>query len=237
MAQEHIIFFGVNSKKEADHLRMTAKLQGITNLPVTAVYRASEIILPKGTVTCQLAFTHYVPGKRGQRSTGAELQSWGARFTKPVKNTVLAHPTPTVDWFTSMDDSSVTLNIAWKAVETDHVIEVAKKLESAYIDLGGSSYPSSGLNQAKTTNAKDGCFIATAAMGDYEHPNVIELRRFRDDYLNKHWYGQQFIATYYRLSPPLARIIARYAILRKISRWMIVQPAVLLAKRLRKDIR
>lgn len=53
------------------------------------------------------------------------------------------------------------------------------------------------------------CFIATAAYGDADAPEVLELRRFRDEVLLQHFWGRAFVRTYYRMSPPFARIIAR----------------------------
>lgn len=49
----------------------------------------------------------------------------------------------------------------------------------------------------------NGCYIATMAYGDYDHPQVIELRRFRDDFLIKTIIGISFINFYYRYSPIL----------------------------------
>lgn len=48
-----------------------------------------------------------------------------------------------------------------------------------------------------------GCYIATMAYGDYDHPQVMELRRFRDDFLNKTIVGRRFIKFYYKYSPNL----------------------------------
>lgn len=48
-----------------------------------------------------------------------------------------------------------------------------------------------------------GCYIATMAYGDYDHPQVIELRKFRDEVLNKHILGRSFIRFYYKYSPSL----------------------------------
>lgn len=50
---------------------------------------------------------------------------------------------------------------------------------------------------------KGGCYIATMAYGDYDHPQVLELRRFRDDFLSKTIIGRSFIKLYYKYSPRL----------------------------------
>jgi hypothetical protein len=51
---------------------------------------------------------------------------------------------------------------------------------------------------------KEGCYIATAVYGSYDAPQVLTLRRFRDDVLAHSVLGRWFIRTYYRLSPPIA---------------------------------
>jgi ribosomal protein L7/L12 len=52
--------------------------------------------------------------------------------------------------------------------------------------------------------AKSGCFIATAAFGAEDAPEVLALRRFRDSVLVQSNVGQRFIRGYYCWSPPLA---------------------------------
>ena len=51
------------------------------------------------------------------------------------------------------------------------------------------------------------CFIATAVYGDSRAPEVIAIRRFRNEVLEPRWYGRILIRCYYRISPPLARMI------------------------------
>lgn len=77
-----------------------------------------------------------------------------------------------------------------------------------------SSNTSSGNVQRTTTSTnssqqtqpakKEGCYIATAVYGSYDAPEVITLRRLRDETLRNSAFGRWFIRTYYRLSPPVA---------------------------------
>ena len=55
------------------------------------------------------------------------------------------------------------------------------------------------------------CFVATAAFGSPFFQEVVILRGFRDETLRKTPWGRTFIHHYYRLSPPLAKIIEAHA--------------------------
>jgi hypothetical protein len=57
---------------------------------------------------------------------------------------------------------------------------------------------------------------------------VHVLREFRDAYLLTHTLGRQFVAWYYRVSPPLAALIDAHLLLRGVARlallpmvWMV----------------
>jgi DNA-directed RNA polymerase subunit RPC12/RpoP len=52
---------------------------------------------------------------------------------------------------------------------------------------------------------KGACYIATAVYGDYNAPQVMVLRRYRDNALKNSAFGRLFIKTYYKLSPPIAK--------------------------------
>ena len=70
------------------------------------------------------------------------------------------------------------------------------KTQLAAVNTGGgrSSGGSSGSS---------GCYIATMAYGDYDHPQVMILRQFRYEVLDKSVFGKWFIKTYYHYSPKL----------------------------------
>ena len=77
---------------------------------------------------------------------------------------------------------------------------------------------------------KSYCFIATACYGDYEHPIVVELRRFRDEILTPTQIGRLFVDWYYRWSPHLASRIAKSGSLKALSLTLIVLPVLLVSR-------
>lgn len=56
---------------------------------------------------------------------------------------------------------------------------------------------------------KSGCFIATAVYGDFDAPQVVTLRRWRDAELSQTSVGRSLVSLYYFSSPPIARYLAR----------------------------
>ena len=75
-----------------------------------------------------------------------------------------------------------------------------------------------------TPQSSSGCFIATAAAGDYNHPSVLQLRYFRDDFLNNYVIGRLFIQFYYRNSPPIADYISSRPIIKKMVFDYFIKP-------------
>lgn len=62
------------------------------------------------------------------------------------------------------------------------------------------------------------CFVATACYQDAEHPDVVLLRRLRDEILVFHPQGRGFIAWYRKYGPVLADAIEARPWLRPICR-------------------
>ena len=77
---------------------------------------------------------------------------------------------------------------------------------------------------------KKGCFIATAVMNNYEHPLVIDLRLFRDNWLLKKDWGKKFTDSYYTHGPKFAEVIEKSKLLKLIAYIAIVKPLHILVK-------
>jgi TPR repeat protein len=61
----------------------------------------------------------------------------------------------------------------------------------------------------KLKKDKGGCFVATVCYGNYDAPEVLILRAYRDEVLLKSISGTAFVKFYYFVSPPLAKQIEK----------------------------
>lgn len=77
------------------------------------------------------------------------------------------------------------------------------------------------------------CFIATATMGSYNHPSVLELRSFRDEWILEKFWGETFVKLYYKIGPYFAALIKESRTLKKVSYVTIVKPLTTLSSYLR----
>jgi len=78
---------------------------------------------------------------------------------------------------------------------------------------------------------KSKCFIATAAYGSPFASEVQILRDFRDKRLKNNFFGLSFVWCYYKVSPPIAKIIEKNGFLKKIVRTSL-RPVVKLTRKL-----
>ncbi len=121
-------------------------------------------------------------------------------------------------------DGEDTVSAAW-----------AGKAKAAYTELllrGGESDPKAAKLLALFADRygpnvkmkKSGCFIATAAMGDYQSPSVRTLRAFRDAVLLECSAGERFVEWYYSFSPTVAAWISERPIVCGLVKWGFVVP-------------
>jgi hypothetical protein len=84
-----------------------------------------------------------------------------------------------------------------------------------------------------STSSSSGCFIATAAMGSYDHPVVMDLRHFRDNWLLKREWGVSFTNWYYVHGSKAAKLIERSNLLKRATYILIVKPLQIITKNIR----
>ncbi|MCC1482849.1 CFI-box-CTERM domain-containing protein [Roseibaca sp. Y0-43] len=80
---------------------------------------------------------------------------------------------------------------------------------------------SNSAAQDRSDDEDSTCFVATAAFRDTCHPDVVFLRRFRDDFLVTTKAGRRFIRLYWVLGPKLARPVKKIDFLAYIFRKLI----------------
>lgn len=67
------------------------------------------------------------------------------------------------------------------------------------------------------------CYIATMVYGNPNNVNVIILRHYRDNYLNKHFLGRTFVNIYYKISPSMVRHLKHNYIVRNLIRTVLTR--------------
>lgn len=152
-----------------------------------------------------------------QRQVAAE--QLGARFTSSFQEPIVS--AFETCWAQSQLEATAD-NICYSVEAVTYADSLSWNSKKAYRDRIapllaeiGVKYPEmvekiSPLEQEKSDNGGcSPCFVATAVMGDFDHPTVVTLREYRDQVLLKSGVGRGFVKLYYRFSPPLADWIAR----------------------------
>jgi hypothetical protein len=97
----------------------------------------------------------------------------------------------------------------------------------------GKKYESKILSiRAKVTNeietkSQSGCYVATCCYKDYNAPEVVLFRLFRDTYLMNRVPGRKFVKYYYRFSPSLVTFLKTNRIISLVVKKAILQPIYL----------
>jgi len=84
--------------------------------------------------------------------------------------------------------------------------------------LGMTMQHRSTSSSTTTTTSSSGCYIATMVYGEYDAPEVIVLRKYRDEILLSSVLGQTFVKFYYHLSPWFVRKTKNMNVVIKIIR-------------------
>ena len=124
-----------------------------------------------------------------------------------------------------------SLNISLKdAKDQIDIIENNKMINSKEVkELFSKIQPNTD-----SSSSSNGCFIATATMGSYDHPSVVELRYFRDNWILEKSWGEAFVKWYYHHGAIAAKFIEKSLVLKKICYLIIVKPLVHLSRIVKK---
>lgn len=106
------------------------------------------------------------------------------------------------------------------AYDSELYVSQVAKANPNYIKLN------SNIPNTNKPTSKSGCFIATACYGDYDAPEVLILRRYRDEYLLTNWLGSLFVRFYYAVSPSIARCLEKSDMVKSFIRNYFLRPIV-----------
>jgi serine protease len=95
------------------------------------------------------------------------------------------------------------------------MLDAAKLIE---VSTKSQPTPSPTPTPTLPVDEGSGCFIATAAYGTYQEPEVKILRNFRDEILLNTTIGRSLVETYYTYSPPVADFIRDKPVLKTVVR-------------------
>ena len=121
-------------------------------------------------------------------------------------------------------------NEAWDVTATIGTMDLSQDFKARYTQnknlLSNLRTQLSTITQPATistgsrssSSSKSGCYIATMAYGYYDHPQVMILRQFRNNVLDKSAFGKWFIKTYYHYSPILVEKLKNKKIINSIIR-------------------
>lgn len=76
-----------------------------------------------------------------------------------------------------------------------------------------------------SSNSSD-CFIATAVYGSEKYYNIEILQNYRDEVLLTNYLGRTFVNIYYTISPPIANLISKRPLIKKIIRVILLDPLI-----------
>ena len=113
------------------------------------------------------------------------------------------------------DGLKPVISAAISAMEIIGNIDMDTKT-SQYYNSNNSTLVS--MNRRLNPSDDGACYIATMVYGDYEHPQVLILRHFRDLYLAQRNWGKWFIKTYYKYSPKLVEKLKNHTFVNKFIR-------------------
>ena len=110
-----------------------------------------------------------------------------------------------------------------EAIEVDPDLEEAKKVLPKAKELA----------QITKEKAKR-CLVASTVYNDDFSPEVLLLKGFRDNHLQKSTFGKWAIKSYYKYSHYVVRILDQHTLLKELTRIFIISPIVNIINKFKK---
>ncbi len=119
----------------------------------------------------------------------------------PQSGSVVKKPKSAYSGNSTLENNSSTVRPIQRSVSSTY-----KPNHTSHSSHSSPSNHKSSYNHTSKPQKNEGCYIATMAYGDYNHPQVISLRKYRDEVLMHSFFGRLFVKTYYFISPRLVTI-------------------------------
>jgi hypothetical protein len=129
----------------------------------------------------------------------------------------------------SLDELSRIVNSAYDVTTSMQSMDMVSNLKQSFqknrealgsirSQINSATSRTTSRSTTSSSSGSSGCYIATMAYGDYDHPQVMILRQFRDEVLDKSALGKWFIKNYYHYSPKLVERLKNKRTLNSIIR-------------------
>lgn len=160
----------------------------------------------------------------------AALEVFQPSLSDPVGDGGLSREDYDSSMFTSDDPGGYTYDQREVSEDDDFPIPLLPEDEE---DEDKDAFPK---DEEDGSGADLTCFVATAAYQDPWHPDVVWLRKFRDQILVNYRPGRAFIAFYWRVGPIMAAKVRSRPVLAKVGKNAIGLIVRALQKVVRRDL-
>ena len=119
------------------------------------------------------------------------------------------------------DIVSSAVSVLEKMENYDMISEVRNRYNTNKRTIDSINSQLQTINRQRTSyssSSSGSCYIATMAYGDYDHPQVMVLRDYRDEKLANTILGKGFIKFYYATSPYLVKLLKNQKHINKLIR-------------------
>lgn len=225
-------FMGFSFPGLSDNLRVNLASQSSNSFIITDVMKDNEVLLQivQSSAIADLlpGGSYSFPGIAVHVPFGPATKSLVPKFKSMAEHKLFS---------VSISDDIIDCAIDYGNDSEGAAYLSSRILQTVYNCLPSDNltYKTSNYNE-ETSASKEGgrCFIATATMGDYDHPDVLRLRRFRDMWILKQNWGEDFVKWYYKHGEKPAEVIKNNVFLKVLSYLLIVKPILLISRLFRK---
>ena len=215
-------FMGFSFPGLSDNLRVNLASQSSNSFIITDVMKDNEVLLQivQSSAIADLlpGGSYSFPGIAVHVPFGPATKSLVPKFKSMAEHKLFS---------VSISDDFIDCAIDYGNDSEGAAYLSSRILQTVYNCLPSDNltYKTSNYNEETSASKESGsCFIATATMGSYNNPTVVDLRLFRDNWLLHRKWGVFFTNWYYRNGPYGAKVILRFKFLKFISYILIIKP-------------